>query len=284
MNGYNFIFPTIFHAANIISHLTKKRKRMMLLVIDMGNTNLTLGIYDGENLKSHYRLSSDHERMPDEYGLQLQGILNNAGISAEQIDGICLASVVPPLTQRITEACEGYLKISPFIIDQSAKSGVINRYDDPSAVGADRICDATAAVTHYGAPVCIADFGTGTTFNAVNAKREYLGGAIAPGIGIATQALISHAAKLQTIDLQLPPSPIGTNTQHAMQSGMIYGYVSMFEGMEARFRKILGAEMKVVITGGLGGLISQNTQVEHVYAPWLTLEGLRLIWNLNTAH
>lgn len=253
----------------------------MLLVIDIGNTNLTLGIYEGDDLKSHYRLATDHERMPDEYGLQLQGILNNAGIPAETLGGICVASVVPPLTHRIAEACDHYLGIFPYIVDQNSKSEVINCYDDPSAVGADRICDATAAVTHYGAPVCIADFGTATTFNAVNEKREYLGGSIAPGIGIATQALIRHAAKLQTIDLEVPPSPIGQNTTFAMQSGMVFGYVSMFEGMITRFRNILGSQMKVVITGGLGEIISQNTQAEHVYAPWLTLEGLKLIWNLN---
>jgi type III pantothenate kinase len=253
----------------------------MLLVIDTGNTNLTLGIYRGDQLGPHWRLETDHERMPDEYGLQFLGLLNNVNIPREDIDGICLASVVPQITRRIIEACEAYLHITPFIVSPGVKTGVINCYEDANAVGSDRICDATAAVTLYGAPVCIADFGTGTTFNAVNTNREYLGGAIAPGIGIATQALVSHAAKLQTIDLQAPPSAIGRNTMHAMQSGMIFGYVAMFEGMEARFREILGPDMKVVITGGLGELISKQTKVKHEYAPWLTLEGLRMIWNLN---
>ena len=254
----------------------------MLLVIDIGNTNLTIGLYDGEKLANHWRLATDHDRMPDEYGLQLLGLLQHAGVNARDLTGVALSSVVPPLTGRVTLACREYLSHEPLVVDTGVKTGIRIRYEDPKAVGADRVCDAVAVMRLYGGPACIIDFGTATTFNALTKEGDYLGGAIAAGINLAAEALFIHGAKLQRIDLQRPPSVIGRNTTHAMQSGLIYGYVAMTEGMVARFREELGPEMKVIATGGLAGLVAQENSVIQVHAPWLTLDGLRIIWELNS--
>jgi type III pantothenate kinase len=253
----------------------------MLLTIDLGNTNLTIGLYDGETLSHHWRLATDQTRMPDEYGLQLLGLLTNAGRTPADLTGVCLASVVPPLTGRVIQACREYLKQEPLVVDTGVKTGVRIRYEDPKSVGADRVCDAVAVMHLYGGPACIIDFGTATTFNALTKEGDYLGGAITAGINLAAEALYTHAAKLPRIDLQRPPSVIGRNTTHAMQSGLLFGYVAMTEGMVARFRAELGPEMKVIATGGLAGLIAKETRVIQVHAPWLTLDGLRIIWELN---
>lgn len=253
----------------------------MLLTIDIGNTNLTLGLYEDDTLGAHWRLATDHNRMPDEYGLQFLGLLQNAGKTLKDIKGISLASVVPPLTGRVVQACREYLKQEPLVVDAGVKTGIKIRYEDPKAVGADRVCDAVAVTKLYGGPACVVDFGTATTFNAVTKDGEYLGGAITAGINLAAEALYTRAAKLPRIDLQVPPSVIGRNTVHAMQSGLLFGYVSMVEGMVNRFRSELGSEMKVVATGGLAEVVAKETKVIDVIAPWLTLEGLRLIWELN---
>lgn len=253
----------------------------MLLTIDVGNTNLTLGLYENGQLGAHWRLATDHNRMPDEYGLQFLGLLQNAGKTIKDIQGISLASVVPPLTGRVVQACREYLKQEPLVVDTGVKTGIKIRYEDPKAVGADRVCDAVAVMKLYGGPACVVDFGTATTFNAVTKEGEYLGGAITAGVNLAAEALYTRAAKLPRIDLQVPPSVIGRNTVHAMQSGLLFGYVSMIEGMVSRFRAELGAEMKVVATGGLAEVVAKETNVINVIAPWLTLDGLRIIWELN---
>ena len=253
----------------------------MLLTIDLGNTNLTIGLYEGEMLANHWRLATDHNRMPDEYGLQLLGLLTNAGRTTTDLNGICLASVVPQLTGRLLQACREYLKQEPLLVDVGVKTGIRIRYEDPKAVGADRVADAVAVMHFYGGPACIIDFGTATTFNALTKEGEYLGGAITAGINLAAEALFTHAAKLPRIDLQKPPSVIGRNTTHAMQSGLIFGYVSMAEGMVERFRKELGPEMKVIATGGLAEFVTRETSIIQIHAPWLTLDGLRLIWEMN---
>jgi type III pantothenate kinase len=253
----------------------------MLLTIDIGNTNLTLGLYEDGKLGAHWRLATDHNRMPDEYGLQLLGLLQNAGKTLKDIKGISLASVVPPLTGRVIQACREYLKQEPLVVDAGVKTGIKVRYEDPKAVGADRICDAVAVMKHYGGPACVVDFGTATTFNAITKDGEYLGGAITAGINLAAEALYTRAAKLPRIDLQVPPSVIGRNTIHAMQSGLLFGYVSMVEGMVDRFRAELGGDMKVIATGGMAETVAKETKVIDIIAPWLTLEGLRLIWELN---
>jgi len=253
----------------------------MLLTIDLCNTNLTIGLYEGETLSNHWRLATDHTRMPDEYGLQLLGLLTNAGRTPADLTGICLASVVPQLTGRLIQACREYLKQGPLLVEVGVRTGIRILYEDPKAVGADRVADAVAVMHLYGGPACIIDFGTATTFNALTKDGDYLGGAITAGINLAAEALFTHAAKLPRIDLQTPPSVIGRNTINAMQSGLIFGYVSMAEGMVERFRKELGADMKVIATGGLAEYVTRETSIIQVHAPWLTLDGLRLIWEMN---
>jgi type III pantothenate kinase len=253
----------------------------MLLTIDIGNTNITLGLYQGEEAGPRWRLATNHERMPDEYALQFLGLLSHAGFTPEELRGISLASVVPPLTGKIIEACRRYLLNDPFVVDAGVKTGVRVRYEDPRAVGADRIVDAVAVQRMYGGPACVVDFGTGTTFDAISQEGDYLGGAIAPGIGIAAEALFLRTAKLPRVDLQRPPSVIGRNTVHSMQSGLFFGYVSLVEGMVARFRKELGPTMKVIATGGLAEVVAEETQIIDIIAPWLTLDGLRILWELN---
>ncbi|MEJ2011074.1 MAG: type III pantothenate kinase [Anaerolineales bacterium] len=254
----------------------------MLLAIDIGNTNITLGLYDADDLIQAWRLATVHERMPDEYGLQLLGLLEHADLGGQPVEAVALASVVPPLTSSFSQACQAYLKLEPFIVDAGVKTGLSIRYEDPKhALGADRVVDAVAVLQLYGGPACVVDFGTATTFDAISAEGEYLGGAIAPGIGIAADALFHRTAKLPRVDIARPPGVIGRNTVHAIQSGLLFGYVGLVEGMVARFRKELGLEMKVIGTGGLASLIAAETDAIEIQAPWLTLDGLRIIWGMN---
>jgi len=253
----------------------------MLLTVDVGNTNVTLGLYQGETLGPRWRLETVHDRMPDEYGLQFLGLLSHSGHQPQDLTGICLASVVPPATGKVAEACRVYLGQDPLVVDAGVRTGVRIRYEDPRAVGADRIADAAAVQRLYGGPACVVDFGTATTFDAISPEGDYLGGAIAPGIGIAAEALFVRTAKLPRVDLQRPPNAIGRNTVHAMQSGLLFGYTALVEGMVTRFRSELGPKMKVIATGGLAEVVARETRVLEIIAPWLTLDGLRLIWDLN---
>jgi type III pantothenate kinase len=253
----------------------------VLLAIDIGNTNIAMGLYKGEELGSRWRLATIHDRMPDEYGLQFTGLLQHAGFSRDDLTGICIASVVPPVTGKIVEACQKYLGKNPLVIDAGIKTGVRILYDDPRAVGADRIVDAAAVNRLYGGPACVVDFGTATAFEAISAEGDFLGGAIAPGITIAAEALFLRTAKLTRVDIQRPPQAIGRNTVHSMQSGLFFGYVGLVEGMVARFRKELGPQMKVIATGGLAEVIARETDVIEIIAPWLTLDGIRIVWEMN---
>lgn len=253
----------------------------MLLTIDIGNTNITLGLYEGIILGPRWRISTVHNRTSDEYGLQMAGMIQHSGIALSGIKSAVLASVVPPLTSTFVHACQAYLHLEPLVVDAGVKTGVRVRYEDPRQVGADRVVDVAAVLKLYGTPACIVDFGTATTFDAVAANGDYLGGAIAPGIQIAADALFQRTSKLPRVDLVRPPSAIGRNTVHSMQSGLLYGYVGLVEGMVARFRQELGAGMKVIATGGLAVLLAEETQVIDIIAPWLTLDGLRIIWEMN---
>jgi type III pantothenate kinase len=255
----------------------------MLLCIDIGNTNITLGLYEAQSLGPRWRLATAHERMPDEFILQLLGLLTYAGFSREDVQGAAIASVVPPLTGTWVEVCRKGLGCQPLVVDGNTKTGVRILYDPPSAVGADRIVDAVAACRLYGGPACIVDFGTATTFDAISAEGDYLGGAIAPGIGIAAQALFQRTAKLPRVELARPPAAIGRNTSHSMQSGLLFGYVGLVEGMVARFRQELGADTHVIGTGGLAEVIARETTVIQTLAPWLTLDGLRMVYEMNQA-
>jgi type III pantothenate kinase len=256
----------------------------MLLCIDIGNTNITLGLYQDSIPGPRWRLATTHERMPDEFGIQLLGLLAHKNITPDQVDCAVIASVVPQLTERWMQVCEDYLGCAPLNVDANTSTGVRIRIDNPQSVGADRIVDAAAAHQLYGGPACIVDFGTATTFDAISDQGDYLGGAIAPGIGIAADALAQRTAKLPRVEIAAPPSPIGRNTVHAMQSGLLYGYIGLVEGMVTRFRVELGPQMKVIATGGLAELVARHTSVLEIIAPWLTLDGLRLIYELNQAN
>jgi len=254
----------------------------MLLCVDIGNTNITMGLYDGNDLGPRWRLATNHERMPDEFGIQLVSLLEHKGIRPGDVDCVALASVVPPLTDKWVQVSQMYLNCEPLVVNSETHTGVKILYEQPELVGADRIVDAAAAFRLYGGPVCIVDFGTATTFDAISPKGDYLGGAIAPGIGIASDALFKRTAKLPRVELARPPFAIGRNTTHAIQSGLLFGYVGLVEGMVNRFREELGETMKTIATGGLAELIAKETKViEHV-APWLTLDGLRLIFEMNS--
>jgi type III pantothenate kinase len=253
----------------------------MLLCIDLGNTNITFGLYDGDDLNCHWRINTDHHKMPDEYGMLLLSLLAHAGHRPQDVTGICLCSVVPPLTGIFEQTCRSYFGQAPLVVDVGVKTGVKIRYDNPHEVGADRVADAAAAYRLYGGPACVVDFGTATTFDAISREGDYLGGAIAPGIGIAAEALFSKAAKLPRVDLVRPPHAIGRNTAHSMQSGLLFGYVGLVEGMVARFRAELGDDMRVIGTGGLAEVIARETDVIQKVDPWLTLKGLRIVWELN---
>jgi type III pantothenate kinase len=253
----------------------------MLLVIDVGNTNITLGVYDGDAPGPRWRLATGIEKTADEYGLQIRNLFRNSGLTVATVRSAAIASVVPPLTGIFADACRKYLACEPLVVDSACRTGVNILYEDPAQVGADRIVDAAAALKLYGGPACIVDFGTATTFDAVTREGDYLGGAIAPGIGIAAEALFKRAAKLPKVDLDRPPSAIGRQTAHSLQSGLLFGYVGLVEGMVGRFRAELGNEMKVIATGGLAEIIARETKAIDVIAPWLTLEGLKIIHDLN---
>lgn len=253
----------------------------MLLAIDIGNTNLTIGLYKGDVFGAHWRLGTDHHRMPDEYGLQLLGLLDHAGVKPDDLTGVSLSSVVPQLTSRLVEACKKYLNQNPLVIGPNLKMGFTIEYHSPAAVGPDRIADAAATVKLYGAPAIVVDFGTATTFNVINAEKQYLGGAIAPGVLTSADALTEHTSRLPKIDVAKPPSVIGRNTVHAMQSGLYYGYVAMVEGMITRIKIEMGGQVKTIATGGLAELIAYETKAFDILSPWLTLEGLRILWEMN---
>ncbi len=253
----------------------------ILLCIDIGNTHVVIGGYRGDRLAHHWRVQTDHDRTADEYAVLLLSLLNVAGLTRQDVGAVALCSVVPPLTATFAEIAEEYLGHTPLVVSADIDTGVRVLVDNPREVGADRIANTAAVAHRYGGPACVVDFGTATTFDIVSRDGEFLGGAIAPGLGIAADALVRRTAKLPRVALEPPPSPIGRNTVHAMQSGIIWGYVGLVEGLVARFREELGPEMKVIATGGLARAMARLTPViEHV-DPWLTLEGIRLIYERN---
>jgi len=253
----------------------------MLLAIDIGNTNIILGVFDGNKLKTTMRISTGIHTMPDEYAGLILYLLERQGITASQITDAVLCSVVPPLVTTFEEIGKGYFKISPLVVEAGVKTGVRICMDNPKEVGADRIANAVAAHRLYKGRVIVIDLGTATTFDAVSADGDYLGGAIAPGIAIATEALFTHTAALPRVDLTYPKKAIGTNTIAAIQSGIVFGYVGLIEGIVNRIKQELGGKAKVVATGGYSELLSQETSVIDVVNPNLTLVGLHLIYQMN---
>lgn len=249
----------------------------MLLALDIGNTNVTLGVFDGERLVATWRLSTDRSKMPDEYGILLTQLLNLRGMSAQNIDAAALCSVVPPLTPIFVELFRRYFNVEPLVVAAGTRTGIRILYDNPRDVGADRIVDAAAAMQLYGGPAIIVDMGTATVIDAVTADGDYLGGAIAPGMTIAHDALFSNTSQLRRVELISPETAIGRNTIHAIQAGIVLGYADLVRGMVARFDRELGGGAKVVATGGMAHIIEKEAGVFDDVNPDLTLTGLRLI-------
>jgi type III pantothenate kinase len=253
----------------------------MLLTIDIGNTDTTLGVFKGEELRATWHMATSVHRRADEYGALLLNLLHQQGLDTSDVKAIALCGVVPPLISTFDELFQRYFHISPLVVGAGVKTGVRIRMDNPREVGADRIVNAAAAHRLYGGPVIITDLGTATTFDTVSKEGDYLGGAIAPGILTAAEALFTRAAMLPRVEMVRPKHAIGTNTTAAMQSGIIFGYVGLIEGMVARIQKELGEKAKVVATGGVAELIAKETKVIDVVNPHLTLIGLRLIYEMN---
>jgi type III pantothenate kinase len=253
----------------------------LLLVLDIGNTNVTLGVFDGPALKSTWRLATDPRRMPDEYGFFMANIMSYRGVQPSDITGACICSVVPPLIPTFEEVCRNYFAVQPLTVSAGVKTGISIQYDSPRDVGTDRVADAVAALKLYGGPVIVVDFGTATVFDAVSADGKYLGGALAPGINLSADALYQSTSQLRRVELVPPATAIGKNTVAAMQSGLIFGYIGLVEGMVARFKNELGPEAKVIATGGLAELMARETTVFDAVNPDLTLLGLRMIYDLN---
>ncbi len=253
----------------------------MLLAVDIGNTNVTLGVFEGEELRATWRIATDINQMADEYAVLLLNLLRHQGLDASDIKEAALCSVVPPLLGTFDELFQRYFHISPLVVEPGIKTGVRIRMDNPREVGADRIVNAAAAHHLYSGSVIIVDLGTATTFDTISKEGDYLGGAIAPGIVISAEALFARTAALRRVELVRPKSAIGTNTITAMQSGIVFGYVGLIEGIVARIQEELGEKALVVATGGYAGLIARETAVIDRVDPDLTLIGLRLIYLMN---
>ncbi|WP_418559378.1 type III pantothenate kinase [Megasphaera massiliensis] len=253
----------------------------MLLVIDVGNTNIVLGIFKDQELVDHWRVSTDRLRTTDEYGVLIRHLFYLNGVNSEEIDAIIISSVVPPVMPTLERMCQRYFGLTPLVIGPGVKTGMDIKYDNPREVGADRIVNAVAAYEKFGGPVIIIDFGTATTFCAVDKKGTYLGGAICPGIGISTEALVQRTAKLPRIEVVQAEKVICRNTVESMQAGVFYGFVGQVDGIVTRMRRELGCKAKVVATGGLAVIVAPATDAIDVVEPMLTLEGLKIIYDRN---
>ena len=253
----------------------------MLLAIDVGNTNIVAGVFDGDQLVCDFRLHTEERSTGDELGLTIVGLLVGRGIEPSHVTAVVVSNVVPILSRPIDELSHHYFQMAPMVVGPGIRTGMRILYEDPRQVGADRIVNSIAAFRRYGGPAVLVDFGTATTFDAISAHGDYLGGAISPGIVISLDALVSHTAKLTRVELAAPPAVIGRNTTQSMQAGLVYGYVGLIEGIVARMKGELGDGAKVIATGGLAELIAAQTPVIDTVDQRLTLDGLRIIHDLN---
>jgi type III pantothenate kinase len=252
----------------------------MLLVLDVGNTNTTLGLYEGDQLRHSWRLTSERQRTLDEYGILCRTLLHLAGLDSTAVTGIAISSVVPPLDFVLHKMADVYFAVSPLFVT-TENCGMPVLYDDPREVGADRIVNAVAAYARHGGPCVVVDFGTATTFDAISKKGEYLGGVIYPGIAISADALFQRAARLRNTEIRKPDKLIGSNPTESIQSGLYHGNIALVDGLLAKMKAELGPDTRAVATGGLAPLISRGSALIEEVAPDLTLEGLRLIFERN---
>ncbi|WNB92013.1 type III pantothenate kinase [Bacillus sp. NEB1478] len=253
----------------------------MIFVFDVGNTNIVLGLYENYELKHHWRIHTSREKTEDEYGMLILDLFKHVNIHKEEIEGIIISSVVPPIMFALERMCVKYFGQRPIVVGPGIKTGLNIKYENPREVGADRIVNAVAAIHEYDSPLIIVDFGTATTYCFINEHKQYMGGAIAPGINISTEALYTKAAKLPRIEIAKPEGVIGKNTVNAMQAGILYGYVGQVEGIVKRMKQQSAEEPTVIATGGLASLIAAEcTLIDHV-DPFLTLKGLLLIYDKN---
>lgn len=253
----------------------------MLLALDVGNTNIVVGVFDGESLIYNWRIATLRNRTSDEYGIVIKNLFVHNNLGDLKIEGIIISSVVPPVMPALSKMAKQYFDIEPIIIGPGIRTQLSIKTENPREVGADRIVNAVATLHKYGAPAIVVDYGTATTFCVINRKGEYLGGCITPGIGISTEALFERAAKLPRIELIKSASIVGKNTISSMQSGIIYGYLGQLEGLIKKISEETQESYKVVVTGGLAPLIAaESTLVDHV-DPYLTLDGLRILYQKN---
>jgi type III pantothenate kinase len=253
----------------------------MILVVDVGNTNIVLGLYQGRTLTHHWRLSTNRSSTVDEYGILISNLFQLAGVRAEQIKGVILSCVVPPIMSTLEQLFVKYVGKEALVVGPGIKTGLNIRYENPREVGADRIVNAVAGIEQYGTPLVVVDFGTATTFDYIDASGAYLGGAIVPGIGISAEALYQRAAKLPRIELSKPKTVIGRNTVAAMQAGIIFGYAGQVDGIVRRICKEFNVQPRVIATGGLADLIAGESETVEKVDPLLTLEGLRIVYERN---
>lgn len=253
----------------------------MLLVIDIGNSNTVLGLYQGEKLEQHWRIGTSKSRTVDEYGILIGALFRHEGVALDAVDAIIVSCVVPPMLPTIQELCQSYFGKEPRVVGPGIKTGMPILYDNPKEVGADRIVNAVAAYEKYKEGLIVVDFGTATTFDVITPQGQYQGGSIAPGVGISAEALFSRASKLPRVEFSRPSQVVARNTVNSMQSGIFWGYVGLVEGLVQRIRQELDFPVKVVATGGLAGPIAEATSTIETVENDLTLEGLRIIHSRN---